>query len=1687
MKIYDKTDRLILDIVVNDNSYRNRAIMGDHNLTLYYSLPTHVEIPVGSYCEYEGTRYFLLRPEQLKMKHTRLYDYTVTFSSEQDKAKIWKFRNPVDGRLKFPLTAKPKEHLQMFVDNMNRRDSGWTVGECIDDVETLISYDHDYCWDALTKQATTFKTEFEIVGKRVSLRKVEYNKSHPLPLSYGRGSGFKSGVGRSNSGDSMPTEILFVQGGDRNIDRSKYPASETLRATSGGCLLLPVEQTIGYDGEHFEDEDGYNPDAARHYVVDDLGLSIRNIDKELSTLAEDSLDRSDDYPKRVGTISRVDEVDKDKNFYDFIDSSIPADLNYEDYLIGDEQMTVVFQSGELAGREFDVKYYHEPKTIGGKNKAGRRFEIVAQEIDGMMMPGGSFVPKPGDTYAVFNVMLPDAYIRNDADKSGASWDMFRAAVKHLFDNEQMKFSFTGELDGIWAKKDWINIGGRIRLGGFIRFTNEQFEREGVLVRITNIKDYINNPHSPKIELSNETVSGSVSSTLKELQSTEVVIDENHRAALQFTKRRFRDAKETIEMIEAALSDNFTNRINPIAVETMSLLVGDERLQYQFVAQPGSMEAVPHNIEWNEANKQLIAPAGTIQHLTLGIDSIRPSHEPNEYLYWNVASFESASLTDGAVKYYLYIRAVKQFSGVAGSAEFRLETVAHKLEEGNYYWLLVGILNTEYDGERSFATLYGFTEILPGRITADRLLASDGQSYFDMLNAALKLKDKLQFNTDGDGELKLKGVMVQSQNGIDEAPLGCYRGEYNAQTTYFNGDEVIYRPNEQSPTSSYRCISPTPITGVLPTNTISWQVSAAGAVGEPGKDGVSPNASFKSTVFCRTNSNPARPTGGSFSNPVPTGWSDGIPAGEAKLWASTRIFTTDGKAPQQSAWTAPRQMTDTADFDVEFSSEENPSEPTGHPNTNTQWSNESSADTIWMATSRKSNGVWQDWQVSRIKGESGEDGSSIHIKGNCAGHYQKLAEFEAETQSSIRFGTFLIDNNIPDDGEATDETKYCIIRQWGSPHPGYMPGWMTKYAEPGDAYIMSNDDSSEDGDLFVADTERWVNVGRIKGDTGNPGAAGKNAYVHIKFANSLTANDWTANNGETPGEYIGIYADNNPTDSTSWSDYKWMKWTGQDGLGYEFIYKRTASSSAPSTPTDISQTDGFVPSGWTDDPTGVTSLYPYEWVCYRKKTEGAWGEFIGSASNNAIAALWAKYGQNGSTGQPGNYTEYRFAVNGSTTTPPALVTNALNPSGWSTAMPTVNTGYYLWMTKAVKNGNGTALVSTWSTPVRMTPQDGKDGEDGKSPALVFRGTYSSSKTYYGNANRVDCVFHGSTYYVARTDAPNGVAGFSNKVPTNTDYWNQFGSSFESVATGLLLAENANIANLIFRNQRLESLATTNGVPNFFIDGLKNIASFAAGKVVFDGTGARIGWLFIDGKDLVGVDNDGIERLRITPNALPSVNAAGKTTDLIVKAYGGSATYIGETSTEVAFEYSAFYDEGRDDYTPTEDNTLYGYVEYDIAENSTRIDLGELQSNYQLKDFNGNAIPYSKITASMYANILKKNGNSWDLIGSVALSQGQGEITIPTAGRIRVAIYLTVYVTGYSLWNGTLQVLAQGLQAKTAKEEVFIAKNGFMAIYNANYLRFHSGEGLIVRVGNYGLRVTTSGVQKTINGGNSWSTL
>ena len=691
-----------LDVQESDSSYRYRSLMSKPQLVLKFSLSEFVEIPVGAWCEYQGVKYKLGSPENIKKNGTRNIEYTLTLGTLEDNMSLYKMRNPVDKRLKWSMCAKPHELVEAIVWNLNQRDGAgvWKVGECLDAAEQTVEFNHTYVDAALQDVANKFETEWEINDYTISLHKVEYFKDDPLPLAYGKGNGFEPGVGRTTQSDELPIKRLYIQGGDRNIDRSKYGSAE---------LLLPKSQTLVYEG--------------RIYQSDAEGYSIERIDKVSDAVKEDSLDCSEIYPSRVGTVSAVECIDVGKNFYDIIDNSIPAELNFNDYVIEGETATIIFQKGMLAGddKQFEFKYNHSE----------RRFELVPQEIDGVTMPNETFSPAVGDTYAIFGIMLPDSYICNNTDKTGASWDMFREAARKLYENEDQKFTFTGTLQGLWAKKNWLRVGGRLKVGGYVLFTDEQFAPDGIPIRITGIKEFLTSPYAPVLEISNSVSGKSVSSQLREIGQNEVATDNSIRNAVSYTKRRFRDVKETMAMLEDSMLDNFTNSINPLTVQTMMMLIGDESLQFRFVASKTDLTAVGDGITYDNTAKQLHIPHGFIQHMTLGIGTISSSHADSEYKVWEMNEYLSPYLDNGAKKYYLYAKVSRTDTTVKG--DFLLSDRAIKMTDvAGYYHLLVGILNSEYDGERSYVSLYGFSEILPGRITTDKIVSSDGKTYFDLL-------------------------------------------------------------------------------------------------------------------------------------------------------------------------------------------------------------------------------------------------------------------------------------------------------------------------------------------------------------------------------------------------------------------------------------------------------------------------------------------------------------------------------------------------------------------------------------------------------------------------------------------------------------------------------------------------------------------------------------------------------------------------------------------------------------------------------------------------------------------------------------------------------------------------------------------------------------------------------------------
>ena len=981
MKIYDMEDNELLDVEVDDSSYRYRAIRQGDKVYLYYALTRHVELPVGSHIEYQGRRYTLWRPEDLTKRGTRNIEYTLALGGDWELLGTTKYKHlsAIPHRLRFSLTGKPRLFLQLLVDNMNLFDSGWEVGSCIDAPERTLAFNHEYCLPALNRMADEWDTEFEIDGKTIHFGKVERFKDNPLPLAYGRGNGFKPGVGRAKRGDRQPVSILYVQGGERNIDPATY-GSRT--------LLLPKSQELEYEG--------------RRYRVDRDGMYVTRADRELLNHNEDSLDASSIYPSRVGTVSAVEVVDQEGHLYDIMDDSIPDSLDYSGRRIEGERATMIFQSGILTGEEFEIEQTDTELT--GYVHAERRFKLVPVEKDGGVIPNPNRAPAPGDKYAVFNISLPAAYVRDDETRTGASWDMFREAARCLYGREEETFSFTGELDGIWSRSRWLEVGGYMRPGAYILFSDPQFQPDGIRIRVVGVKDYINRPYSPELELSNMPVPGFVSSELAKIDANEVREDERRREMLHYTRRRWRDAIEAQEMLARAFGD-YSRGIDPIWVRTLSLLVGDESLQFRFVDSRTDPHPVGPDFAFDDATGVLTAPGSILQHMTLGISEIKGKHTPDEYRYWDMPEYVSPPLGEFG---RLYLYAVCPNDGKPG--RYLLTEEPHGLEEDGDYNFLVGLLGSQSDGSRSFVSVYGFSEVLPGRITTDRIVSNDGMNFLDLVNNAFRVGNAggyLDWNTRGDSKLRIRGTIVQSDSG-DESPIGCFRGAYNPSYTYYEGDEVTYTADGL--TSTYRYMGKSPAKGTNPTNT--------------------------------------------------------------KLWAPV------------------------------------------------------------------------------AKGSRGEDGAD------------------------------------------------------------------------------------------------------------------------------------------------------------------------------------------------------------------------------------------------------------------GRYTEIRYAKNGSSSYPPELDNISMNPPGWDTAMPSTGTAEFLWMTSAVKTGDGRFLIRSWSAPARITPRDGQDGRQGLSPAMVYRGIYDPAKEYYGNAYRLDCVRYGSSWYIARTDAGR----FSGVTPTNGTRWNPFGASFDSVATSLLLAENANIAGWIFRNNRLESEAG-----NVYLDG------------------------------------------------------------------------------------------------------------------------------------------------------------------------------------------------------------------------------------------------------------------------------
>lgn len=1422
----------------------------------------------------------------------------------------------------FDLTYTIKEFVQVLIYNLERDYPGvWKFDEdnCPETEAMTIQFSGVNCLQALQTLCNSeqFNLEFQITQDK-GIRTIHIGKfgkrinppSGADFFEWGKGNGLYN-LKEQKIDDKAIITRLWVEGGTTNI-RSDYRGYAER-------LQLPMQRMNQYD-HTLADGTVVKANTEMIGISDESKRYIENAELRDKIGSEEDVKTYDNiYPKRTGKVTAVVADD----ICAFVDDTMDFDLNKKDdkgtvYLVDGVSAKITFTSGRLAGQQFELN------AKGGYDDKTKKFKIIPfTDSRGLTIPStetqDAYKIEVGNTYKITDIYLPEQYEKR------AEEDLWYAGSDDFKDASQVKAQYALTFDRLYflqslSRDTETSV---FAVGDYVPVKDTRFGIEKTM-RIQKITRNLLLEHDYQITLADSTAISIQTQTVLTVIDHENVINNNRLRDLNKARRGWRTTEDLRNMVYDTDGYFDMENIKPNSIDTNMLTVGAK--SQQFVLSGCVLKA-----NFGGDPNMFVATAGILSHLTIDNDKIR-SWQMNE------ASFELQS-TGG---YYLFAKCSK--SGENGVWYLTQEQLKFEpTSDPNNYYFQVGIISSLYsdDNFRDFQTTYGFTRINGNTITTGRIITSDGECYLDLDGNKFRIGDSassIDWNVSAKSRLTLKNVSVASGSG-DVVPLGVYRGVWNKDYIYYYGDEVSYTDNSGA-TCTYRYNHTTPSKGIVPTNTVYWGVVAQGANGKNGVNGstfyfiyTAASSTPSTPTFTDPTSligqsvwslNPPTPTSGKFvymsqamlnartntfgkwstpiritglngengadgtdiefiylrntgdtpSKPasenkddyVPSGWTDspsGITATYQYEWVCVR--TKPSGSGTWSAYSTPviwakwgDKGTDGDGMEYIFQRTEVETAPSTplifSPNAGfvpSGWTDEPSGVSAdypfeWVSMRKKTNGVWggfseptlwnnyvvwnpnlleqtefaskgkmDRWNVQSMYGGAGATDTSItHIIANALDGHNCYYDLNSKREDETIYKEVLGQALLSSTSKKLKPSTWYTLSYW---------------SKCGIKRVTVNETSSNYGfakrDMYLHKGQKYtlsVN-GRIDTQAKNDGKKLVCFVFNDSWSWSKSVEISTTYNSTAVLTFTDVPADgiyhfmaymyDNTEPRTGKVTLNWVSMEAVNGAIFSTYIYPSAIDNAKVFVDGVAKLNGAIGSDCQVQHTANTSWVKHT-ITFKTKANFADNEnllfrlspIVMSGNGYYVYICMPKlevgkiataYDANSDDMRP-DYQEYRFAKNGSRNSAPALVKTDAEPSGWTTTQPTVGTLEYLWMIVAKKSATG-VLLTNWSEPVRITPYDGKDGENGKSPAMVYRGVYDSSKTYYGNQYRVDAVKYNGTYYIARIDAGE----FYNVAPTNTSKWNNFGAQFESIATNLLLAEGANIGDWFISKGKIVS--------------------------------------------------------------------------------------------------------------------------------------------------------------------------------------------------------------------------------------------------------------------------------------------
>lgn len=520
--VIKRRNTVLCDVYLMSNSFTIDEIMGEQTLTLNFLSRNVIDFEVGDYVECEGEVYKIRHKEKIVKREKSLgWEYNIPFySSKYDLEDVVFFLN---GKPEYKknfdyYTGTARQILELIVKNMNREDSGWKAGSCIESRAITVSFKDKSVGNVLDDTVKQLETECWISQKTVSIGKRKY-ESNGIVLAQGEGLGFTE-LEVSAVDDERPTTVIFPYGSDKNLG-SDYGAD---------YLMLP-----GGLKELSKNTEKYGRLGQKKIQFDHI------------------------FPQGEFTVTEK---------IDTLTLKCDVDFNLKDCLIDDVEVIVTFQSGGLAGYDLAI-------VEGSWDNSKKQFKLKVNKEENALTVPGDINFSVGDKFILTGLKMPQSYI-DKAEKQlleeAQTWldehcekrVQLKGKCDEVLFRQMNLFIACGQMVGVYS--DQLKIDREIRVTKVKRYI-ENDNKPAYRYELT-LSDFLQG--------------NGFKDLVDDVNKMPGEIEDHVRPVKEWTKRSWRDVMETLGMMFDPEGDYFTELIKPLAVHTAQLIVGTNSQQMDLV-------------------------------------------------------------------------------------------------------------------------------------------------------------------------------------------------------------------------------------------------------------------------------------------------------------------------------------------------------------------------------------------------------------------------------------------------------------------------------------------------------------------------------------------------------------------------------------------------------------------------------------------------------------------------------------------------------------------------------------------------------------------------------------------------------------------------------------------------------------------------------------------------------------------------------------------------------------------------------------------------------------------------------------------------------------------------------------------------------------------------------------------------